>query len=93
MQSLYLPKLTLHSFLGITVPPPTLVNENPEPEEEDNYDAAPPRGAPVKNYPAPRPRPRPQPQPVREFENYSPPQQFEPAPAPVPARARVSGIN
>lgn len=78
-----------NSFTGITVPPPTLVDETAQ--QEEPYEAD-PRGAPVRNnYPAPRPRP--QPQQARDFEAYSPPQQFEPAPAPTPQRARISGTD
>lgn len=75
-------------FLGITVPPPTLVDESAQ-QEEDLYEAD-PRAPPARsNYPAPRPRP--QAQPVREFQDYSPPQQFEPAPAATPPRAKIAG--
>lgn len=78
---------------GITVPPPTLVDENSRLEEEEEYpnqyyDAPAPRPAPINRpiaRPAPRPRPRPQPQ----YESFSPPQQF--APAPVPQRANIPG--
>ncbi|KAJ3654520.1 hypothetical protein Zmor_013703 [Zophobas morio] len=86
---------------GITVAPPTLVDEttnkdgtlNPEyagAYYDDNYQQ--PAPAPIRHAPAPRPRPQPQQEPVFEF---SGPQQFSPAPqrsaAPVPSRAFVPG--
>lgn len=74
---------------GITVPPPTLVDESrteEEPEYQNSYYDAAPAPRPIAR-PAPRPRPRPQLQPEPEYEPYSPPQQF--APAPVPHRASV----
>lgn len=75
-------------IIGITVPPPTLVDETQQ--EEAQYED--PRAAPVRNnYPAPRPRPQPKPQRANDFDDFSPPQQFEPAPA--PQRPRIQGKN
>lgn len=80
---------------GITVAPPTLVDEttnkdgtlNPENvEQEQQYIAAPaPRPAPIRA-PAPRPAPRPQPQYVPEFA----PAPYR-SPSPVPSRAIIPG--
>ncbi|XP_023025336.2 uncharacterized protein [Leptinotarsa decemlineata] len=68
---------------GITVPPPTLVDESAKNavQDQDYYEPQ----APARRAPAPRPRPQPQ----QDFQSYSPPQQFEPAPA--PPRAQVPG--
>ncbi|KAG5900614.1 hypothetical protein JTB14_017466 [Gonioctena quinquepunctata] len=72
---------------GITVPPPTLVDESAKGGQQDQDYYEPPQQAPVRKAPALRPRPQPQ----QSYESYSPPQQFEPAPAPVPARAQITG--
>ncbi|CAH1098815.1 unnamed protein product [Psylliodes chrysocephalus] len=68
---------------GITVPPPTLVDESREEEQqEDIYQQQP---QPRPQVPVRRPqavRPRPQPQPQIDLDEYSPPQQFQPAQAP-----------
>ncbi|KAJ8912791.1 hypothetical protein NQ315_002548 [Exocentrus adspersus] len=68
---------------GITVAPPTLVDESKEPEY---YEQEPPRAA-LRNSPPPAPRPRPAPQ--NSFD-YSPPQQFEPVQS-APPRAQIAG--
>ncbi|CAG9863442.1 unnamed protein product [Phyllotreta striolata] len=67
---------------GITVPPPTLVDESREQEqEEDLYEQRPAR--PLPQVPIRRPQAvRPRPQQQIEVEEYSPPQQFEPAAEP-----------
>ncbi|KAK4881266.1 hypothetical protein RN001_004585 [Aquatica leii] len=72
---------------GITVAPPTLVDETTlkdgslNPEYADNY---------YQQEPAPRPAPRPKPRPQPAFDSYSAPLQFAPAPqrnaAPSPPR-------
>ncbi|XP_057663069.1 uncharacterized protein LOC130898054 [Diorhabda carinulata] len=67
---------------GITVPPPTLVDESQKEGQQQDLDyyepqtraQIPPRRAQVI-------RPKPQPRPQPSFQEYSPPQQFEPAPA------------
>lgn len=79
---------------GITVAPPTLVDEttnkdgtlNPAYAPEPYYE---PEPAPIRQAPAPRPKPRPQP----SFESYE--QDFAPAPqrSPSPAPARPSFAN
>ncbi|XP_019881239.2 nematocyst expressed protein 3-like [Aethina tumida] len=81
---------------GITVAPPTLVDETTNKEgallpeySGAYYDQDQQQPQPLPSRPAPRPRPQPQP----AFQSYSPPQQFEPAPAPVPQRAQVSGAS
>ncbi|GJQ81576.1 hypothetical protein Trydic_g9951 [Trypoxylus dichotomus] len=73
---------------GITVAPPTLVDEttNKDGSVKPEYTAEyydPPAE------PAPRPAPRPKPRP--SYDSYSPPQQFAPAPerSPVPQRASI----
>lgn len=91
---------TKHGFQpsgeGITVAPPTLVDESTHKDGSLNsqysgayYDEEEPQ-APLRT--SPRPRPRPQP----SYESYSGPQQFSPAPhraaAPVPPRAVVPGV-
>ncbi|KAJ8970460.1 hypothetical protein NQ314_001212 [Rhamnusium bicolor] len=83
---------------GITVAPPTLVDETTNKDGTFNqdyggnyYEPEPQRApAPVRHAPAPRPRPQPQPQ---QAFDYSPPQQFEPAAqsAPVPPRPQIPG--
>lgn len=78
---------------GITVAPPTLVDETTNKDgtlnQEYGYDQQEPLPAPIVRQQAPvRPRPRPQ--------AYSPPQQFEPAPqddSPVPPRAVIPGAQ
>lgn len=77
---------------GITVAPPTLVDEttnkdgSTKPEYTAEYYDPPQEQAPR---PAPRPKPRP------SYESYSPPQQFAPAPerSPVPQRPSISGAH
>nr|CAI5857903.1 unnamed protein product [Callosobruchus analis] len=83
---------TKHGFApageGITVPPPTLVDNRPQSEqEEDLYEQ---EVAPVRPaITAAKLRPRPKAQPA--FEAYSPPQQFEPVNSPVPRRPQIAG--
>ncbi|XP_028129763.2 uncharacterized protein LOC114325833 [Diabrotica virgifera virgifera] len=69
---------------GITVPPPTLVDESQKegPQDADYYEPQPQPQIPIRKAAIARPRPQQQPQPQQAFEDYSPPQQFEPAPAP-----------
>ncbi|KAK9887270.1 hypothetical protein WA026_021122 [Henosepilachna vigintioctopunctata] len=89
---------TKHGFApvgeGITVPPPTLVDETTnrdglQQDYQNNYYQPPEQS--LRAAPAPRPRPRPQP----VYESFQAPQ-FSPdlersRPAPVPARAQVPG--
>ncbi|XP_044756982.1 cyclin-K [Coccinella septempunctata] len=89
---------TKHGFApsgeGITVPPPTLVDETtnrdglPNQDYQNNYYQPQEQQQPIRA--APRPRPRPQP----VYEQFEAPQ-FAPAPqrnaAPVPPRAQIPG--
>ncbi|CAH1953739.1 unnamed protein product [Acanthoscelides obtectus] len=84
---------TKHGFApageGITVPPPTLVDERPQSEQEEEY-YEPQQVEPVRPaITAAKLRPRPKAQPA--FESYSPPQQFEPINTPVPRRPQIAG--
>ncbi|CAG9823498.1 unnamed protein product [Phaedon cochleariae] len=70
---------------GITVPPPTLVDESARDGQQQDGQYYEPQ-APVR--PARPVRPRPQPQPQQSFEAFSPPQHLNStgaAPAPAPA--------